>query len=142
MASINDFPARGKITEAHGTSVVFHPTGTNYQLHLESAGDVKVSDRPVEAIIRLRSRKLWTVPSGGNFVAPIFGPPKIVQGRVRWLDERQLVVQAGCMFVVDVPGDDQAIDLANGAISVGTMVNVTTMAGGMIELKVLAGTRT
>jgi hypothetical protein len=142
MLSINDFSARGKITEVRGTTVVFHPAGTNYQLHLESLGQVEVSDRLVEATIRVQGRKVWTVPSGGNFVAPIFGQPKIVQGRVKWLDERQLVVQAGTNFVVELPAADQAFDLANGAISAGVMVNVTVMAGGTIEIRTPVETRT
>jgi hypothetical protein len=143
MANIEDFPARGKIAEANGNKVVFLPTGTNYQLHLESAdGTLVKSDRPIEAIIRVKARKIWTIPSGGNFIAPIFGPPKIVQGRVKWLDEQTLVVQAGTNIVVEVPISDQAIDLACGVIGVGTLVNVTVMAGGTIELNTLVGTRT
>ena len=143
MATIEDFAARGKIVEVHETHVVFHPTGTNYQLHLESSGSTfQVSDRPIEAIIRVKARKVWTVPSGGNFIAPIFGPPRIIQGRVKWLDEQMLVVQAGAMIVAELPLEDQAIDLANGVIGVGTLVNVTAMPGATIEMKVAVETRT
>jgi hypothetical protein len=82
------------------------------------------------------------VPSGGNFIAPIFGPPRIIQGRVKWLDEQMLVVQAGAMIVAELPLEDQAIDLANGVIGVGTLVNVTAMPGATIEMKVAVETRT
>jgi hypothetical protein len=143
MANIEDFPARGKIVEVGGNRVIFHPSGTNYQLHLESASTALVaSDRLIEAIIRVTARKVWTVPSGGNFVAPIFGMPKIIQGRVKWLDERTLVVQAGVPIVVEMPAADDAIDLASGAIGAGTLVNVTAMAGATIEIKVPAEART
>ena len=54
---------------------------TNYQLHLEFSGDAKpaVSTQPIECLIRVDARKVYTVPSGGNFIQPIFGPPKIIQ---------------------------------------------------------------
>ncbi len=29
------------------------------------------TNTPVEAVVRVAARKVWTVPSGGNFVAPI-----------------------------------------------------------------------
>ena len=54
---------------------------------------MQLDDRPVEALVRVRARKVWTVPSGGLFVAPIFGPPRIVQGRVRALDEHEIVIR-------------------------------------------------
>jgi hypothetical protein len=140
--SINDYPARGRIKEVNGNVVVFLPAGTNYELHLINEGAPPPVDKLVEAIIRVTGRKVWTVPSGGNFVAPIFGTPKIVQGRVKWLDEQMLVVQAGVPIVVELPAADDAIDLASGGIGAGALVNVTAMAGGTIEIRQLAGTRT
>ena len=82
----------------------------------------------------MTARKVWTVPSGGNFIAPIFGPPKTIQGRVKWLDEKTLVVHAGTSFLVELPASDQALDLANGPIEVGAMVNVTASPGATAEL--------
>jgi len=132
-----EFPARGKLIEVNGTTAVFQPAGTNYQIHLnlpENKASIVAGDQPIELLIRVRARKVWTVPSGGNFIAPIFGPPKIIQGRVKWLDERTLFVHAGTNFIVELPGSDQALDLANGPIGVGTMVNVTAMPGATMEL--------
>jgi hypothetical protein len=136
-----DFPARGKIAQAKDGLAVFYPAGTNYELHLNTTNGQPSSDsdRPVEVTIRVRARKVWTVPSGGNFIAPIFGPPKIIQGRVKWLDERTLVVHAGTNFIIDMPGSDQALDLANGPIGVGTMVNVTAMPGATMEVLAATG---
>src|SRR5919107_1705119 len=78
--------SRGKITQVRDPAVVFAPSGTNYELHLAAPG----YDGPVgmltEGVIRVTARKVWTVPSGGNFVAPIFGPPRTIQGRVKALD--------------------------------------------------------
>lgn len=137
MPSINDFPARGTVKQVDGDKIVFLPSGTNYELHLKSAnGEVPTaSDRPVDALIRFTARKIWTVPSGGNFIEPIFGQPRIVQGRVQWLDDRTLVVKASTNFVVELPASAQAIDLAHGGIETGVMVNVTALPGATIELR-------
>lgn len=142
MAKIIDFPAKGKIIEVYGTRIVFQPAGTNYEVHLDLAdGDVPATDRPVQGNIHVRARKIWTVPSGGNFIAPIFGPPKTIQGRVKWLDERLLVVQAGTLFVVEMPISDNAVDLAKGPIGVGSLVNITALPGATMTLLMPAGAR-
>ena len=88
MPSSTDFPARGKIIEVRQSIAVFQPANTNYQLHLEFTGDgpPAVSTQPIEILIRVEARKTYTVPSGGNFIQPIFGPPKIIQGRVKYAD--------------------------------------------------------
>lgn len=128
--------ARGKIVEVNGRVVEFHPTGTSYRLHLEAATDAPptVSPRPVEALIRVRARKIWTVPSGGLFIAPIVGTPRTIQGRVRHLDQRQMQINAGTMIVVDLPTQDAAYDLTSGPIELGTIVNVVAFPGATIEL--------
>ena len=135
MPSITDFPARGKLVEINGQAVVFHPTGTTYRMNLGvAAGFGAELDKPIEALVRVRGRKVLTVPSGGLFVAPIFGPPRTVQGRVRYLDERQMVLNAGVNVVVELPGADAALDLTNGPIAVGRMVNVSALPGATLEL--------
>lgn len=135
MPSPTDFPTTGKVTAVLDGTVVFNPRGTTYQLHLKTAGRYTGPvNAPVEAVIRATGRKIWSVPSGGNFITPIVGPPKIVQGRVKHLDERFLVLQAGANVVVELPSADSAIDLASGAITIGMMVNATTFPGATFEL--------
>jgi hypothetical protein len=133
MANADEFVARGKVTSAEGGKVVFEPAGTNYRLTLdgEYAGKLNV---PVGLIIRLTGRKILTVPSGGQFVAPIYGPPKTIQGRVRYADEKMVVVHAGCVFHIALPVENSAIDLNNGAIAVNTLVNAICMPGATFEV--------
>jgi hypothetical protein len=88
----------------------------------------------VPALIRAAARKVYTVPSGGNFIAPIFGPPRIVQGRVRFIDDRALVLHAGAPIIVDLPGADAAIDLTDGQIQVNHLVNATLLPGATFQL--------
>jgi hypothetical protein len=140
MASPNDYPARGRVKRIDGDSVVFIPTGTNYELHL-NGGEGTFSgpiDKPIDAVIRVTARKIWTVPSGGNFIQPIFGSPRIIQGRVKWLDDRRMVVSAGTNFLVELPPSEEAVALANGAVEVGSMVNVTALPGATLAPQVLA----
>ena len=97
MSIATEFAAKGKISEIRDNLVVFCPNNTNYQLHLisEEGRYTGPTNEPVEVVIKGTARKMWTVVSGGNFISPIFGPPRIVQGRVRYADEKMLVIQAG-----------------------------------------------
>jgi len=136
MPTLQDFPARGKVIDVRGDNViVFQPHGSTYEMHLQTehryAGPV---GEPVQARIRLSARKIYTVPSGGNFVQPIFGQPRIVQGRVKFVDERSLVVHAGAPIIVDLPGADSAIDLTEGQIRVNHLANVVALPGATFEL--------
>jgi hypothetical protein len=130
--------ARGIISEVRDSIVVFEPSGTNYRLHLKVADNPGrrpvASEPPVQGIIRVRARKLWTVPSGGNFIVPIFGPPRTIQGRVKAVEQGTLVVHAGTTFVVEMPKEDWAIDLTHGPIQVGAIVNVAALPGATFEL--------
>ena len=135
MPSNTDFPASGKIIRVEDSFVVFTPANTNYEIKLITKvrydGPV---DWLIEGLIVATARKIWTVASGGNFVAPIFGPPRIVQGRIKFLDQTSMVVQAGVPIVVTLPATDSAYDLNSGAMSIGTLVNATILPGAGFEL--------
>jgi hypothetical protein len=134
-ATLIERPTRGKVLAVNDDSLVFAPFGTSYELFLKTAERYAgPTNAPVEVVIRATARKVWTVPSGGNFIAPIIGPPKIIQGRVVHADEKQLVVRAGAMFLIDLPTTEHAIDLPSGPITVGSMVNVTAFAGATAEI--------
>jgi hypothetical protein len=137
VASATDLAARGKIIDAARDFVVFQPAGTTYELHLKTEEPYTGPKHlPVYGIIRVTARKIYTVPSGGSFIAPIFGPARIIQGRVRAADERLVIVQAAASAPVSVelPASDTAIDLTEGAIRVGHMINVTALPGAMFHL--------
>lgn len=136
MPDITDFPARGRVKQVNGDTIVFAVANTNYELHLKCADGPYAGpvDEPVQGLIHVVARKLWSVPSGGNFIAPIFGPPRTIQGRVKWIAAPSIIVQAGTHFVVDLPAADEAIDLAHGAIEIASLVNVTALPGGTFSL--------
>ena len=125
--------ARGKVTEVKDGVLRFAPSGTNYELHLVGPGRAVGTGVMVEGVIRVRARKVWTVPSGGNFISPIFGTPRTIQGRVRSVGEREIVVLGGAPVVVELPAEEHGYDLANGPIAVGVMVNVVALPGATFE---------
>lgn len=132
-ATATNLAATGKVLRTLDGTVVFNPAGTNYEMHLAAAKYDGPLNRPVKCLIRVVARKVYTVPSGGNFLTPLFGPPRMVQGLVKAADDRALVVQAGCPIHVSLPGDDDAIDLDQGPIAVGRMVNVVCEPGARVE---------
>lgn len=135
MPSLADFTARGKVTAVTDGGVVFAPKDSNYELQFVTAGryDGPVNI-PVSARLRATVRKLLTVPSGGAFVAPIFGPPKTIQGRVHHAEEGAIIVHAGVTFVLELPAADHALDLNSGPIRAGMMVNAIVLPGATFEL--------
>lgn len=135
MSIVMEIPARGKVTQLIDGGVVFEPTGTNYQLHLKTAsaytGPVGVL---VEGFVRCEGRKVFTTPAGGRFVQPIFGTPRVVQGRIRAATDDSLLLQAGTAVVVKLPKADDAYDLSAGELTVGAIVNATVLPGASFEL--------
>ena len=129
ITGLEAFAARGKVTAVKDGMVTFAPAGTNYELHLAAPNYAGPAGVLVAGLIRVTARKVWTVPSGGNFVSPIFGPPRTIQGRVRKVDGNTLVVHAGAPFIVELPADDAGIGLSEGALAVGSMVNIMAMPG-------------
>jgi hypothetical protein len=138
MANPTDFHAHGKVIAVRDGTIIFNPSNTNYEIQLMTSGGAFTGtlNAPVRAILRVEARKVWTVPSGGNFIAPIFGPPKTIQGRVRFANDTQLVVSAAASapFLVNLPADDAGIDMSNGPIALNTMVNVVALPGATFEL--------
>ena len=125
--------AKGKVLRAEGDTIVFQPSNTNYELHLKADNYTGPIGAPVDCVIRVTARKIYSVSSGGNFIQPIFGPPKIIQGRVRSIDGQQIVLHGGAPVVVTLPQDESAIDLNTGGISEGSMINVVAFGGATGE---------
>ena len=124
---------RGKVTAVKDGMVHFAPAGTNYELHLAAPGYAGPVGASTQGVIHVVARKVWTVPSGGNFIAPIFGTPRTVQGMIRAIADRSIVVHAGVPMVVELPAAESGYDLVNGALRVGAMVNVMAMPGARFE---------
>jgi hypothetical protein len=131
----NGFLARGKVTEVKDSSVVFQPFDTNYQLHLQTSrpytGPI---GQLISARIHAKAAKVYTVPSGGGFISPLFGPPRIIQGRAVQVDDRMIVIRAGIPISVELPKADEAVDLTDGPLAIGSIVNAVALPGATFEL--------
>ena len=125
--------ARGKITAVSAGVIQFGPSGTNYVLHLAAPDVNGPLGTLVEGVIRVQARKAYTVPSGGNFISPIYGSPRTIQGRVRSVEGNPVVVHAGLPVHVTLPGDASAVELGNGPIAVGSLINVVALPGATFE---------
>jgi hypothetical protein len=134
MTVTEDSISKGKILRQEAGRVVFSPANTSYELHLEAPGYAGPTDKPVKGVIRATARKVYTMPSGGNFVTPILGTPRIVQGRVITLDEKTITLQAGARFVITLPTGTDTVDLHTGGISAGSLVNAVLLPGAMFEV--------
>lgn len=127
--------AAGKVTATIGGGLIkFAPAGTTYELHLVCPSYAGPLNTRIEGVIRVTARKAYTVPSGGNFITPIYGPPRIIQGRVRAIEGNAIVLQAGVPIHVRLPDEAAAVELANGVIGVASLVNVVALPGATFEL--------
>ena len=61
----------GENTAVKDGLAVFNPAGTSYELYLAVPNYTGPLNSPVKCLIRVTARKVYTVPSGGNFIAPI-----------------------------------------------------------------------
>jgi hypothetical protein len=135
MPTAIETTASGKVTAVREGLVTFSPAGTSYEMHLVCPGYKGPLNVPTRGVIRVRARKVYTVPSGGLFVTPIFGPPRIIQGRIVALDNKSMVLHAGGAITVEFPEDDAAFDLVNGPLTVGRLANVVAFPGATFELR-------
>jgi hypothetical protein len=139
MSIAIEIAGKGRILRIEKGLVVFAPNNTSYEHHVDASASVHVAHTPptgkhVLAVIKVKARKVYSVMSGGNFVQPILGSPRIIQGRVKSLDANSLVVQAGAVFHVELPTGDDTIDLHNGDIQVGSLVNVVAFPGATLDI--------
>lgn len=120
---------RGTLLESHPDRIVLGVPGTDYRLHL-------VVDRPIVAAvgsylcgrIEVSARRIDVTRVGGQFIDPVYGRPRIIQGRVveTGLEHPMMVVKAVVPLHVKVrppqkPGDFEA----------GTMVNFSVDPGAV-----------
>jgi hypothetical protein len=134
-AEIRSKSAKGMLVSADAGTILWRPLDTSYEHQLEFAGDLSSQiGRHVRGRVKVRGRKVYSVSSGGNFVQPILGTPRIIQGRVLALEGNVLFVKAGAVFAVELPTGKDTIDLASGGVSINSMVNVVAWPGAAFEV--------
>lgn len=69
--------------------VVFKVPGTDYELHLVCRDPLNVPEgRRVKGTIHARALRMHQSDTGGRFMEPVYGPPRIVQGTVLEADSQ------------------------------------------------------
>jgi hypothetical protein len=93
--------------------------GTEYTLDLVAGGATSVAvGKRVSGVISGRAQKLHRAHAGGEFIEPVEGHPRIVQGRVRDTDPtgNRLLLQAVVPMWITLSADQSARSFAAGDI--------------------------
>ncbi len=72
-----------RFVRAENDLAIFNIPGTDYQLHLVCRDPITVAPgRRVRGTIHTRALRMHHSDTGGRFIEPIYGSPRIVQGTV------------------------------------------------------------
>ncbi|HMD55833.1 MAG TPA: hypothetical protein VKJ65_14905 [Phycisphaerae bacterium] len=99
-------------------SITLNVPGTNYRNTFKWAGNqTPETGKKIYGDVRAMARKVEEVSDGGNYVEPLFGPPRRMQGLVLTQDtlKNELVVLVGYQVHVTVPATQKASDFAVGS---------------------------
>lgn len=111
---------RATLVESRNGLVVLAVPGTDYRLHLVPTRPIPAAlvGKRVEGRIDAAARKINVTEKGGNFIDPVYGRPRNIQGRVveRGLDNQTLVVHAAVPLFVRVRHPQSPADFAAGQI--------------------------
>ncbi len=126
--------ARGVLVDSSPTRTIVSFPGTNYELHLEpERAPSTPKGKRVIGLIKGQARRVDNVRSGGQFVEPVMGRPRIVQGRVVEVNPSTggpgsgggtITVQAPMPIILKL-GDLQRAD----QFKVGDLVNTHVLPG-------------
>ncbi len=120
---------RGTLLESLPDRIVLAVPGTDYRLHLVVA-------RPIDAAvgshicgrIEVSARRIDVTRVGGQFIDPVYGRPRIIQGRVVATGQEHptMIVRAVVPLHVKVRPPQRP-----GDFEVGTMVNFSVDPGAV-----------
>lgn len=110
---------------------VFRVPGTDYELHLVCRDPINTPPgRRVQGTIHARALRMHQSDTGGRFIEPVYGPPRIVQGSVIEADaqnNRLLMDLAVPVWVTLDPAQSAA------KIPPGAMLNFYVESGTRFE---------
>lgn len=89
----------GEVVPATATKeayIKFLVPNTSYELHLRPAAEIATAKgKRLVGVIRAQARRIDVVGTGGQYVEPVFGRPRRVQGTVVRSEAGGVVVDAG-----------------------------------------------
>jgi len=124
--------ARLRVLDTAGQRLVAGIPGSNYELHLMPTAPVRVPvGRRTKGIIRLSVWKVDFVSAGGEYIEPIIGRPRRVQGKALGAGpgENSIIIEVvGTPFVAELPERWQA-----SQITPGTRIGVEVYPGATFD---------
>jgi hypothetical protein len=88
--------ARGNLISADAAQVVISIPNTNYQLHLVPTAPINLErGKRILGTIKLEAKRIDTVGTGGEYIEPVYGRPRRVQGTVIRTQNGAVVIDAG-----------------------------------------------
>jgi hypothetical protein len=110
---------RGSAGPAGAGAFVLSVPGTEYVLDLVAGGATSAPvGKRVNGVVSGRAQKLHRAHAGGEFIEPVEGHPRIVQGRVRETDPtgNRLLLQAVVPMWITLSADQSARSFLAGDI--------------------------
>ena len=120
---------RGVLLESHPDRIVLGVPGTDHRLHLVVARPIgAAAGSHVRGRIVVSARRIDVTRVGGQFIDPVYGRPRIIQGTVveTGLEHSMMVVKAVVPLHVKVRPPQKP-----GDFEVGTMVTFSVDAGAV-----------
>lgn len=112
--------------------VVFLVPNTRYELHLRPTSEINAPQgRRLLGVIRAAARRIDAVGTGGQYVEPVVGRPRRVQGTVVRTEGGALVVDAGVPVHLSLTDARQRPD----QFEVGQMVSCDVLDGATFTPK-------
>ncbi len=108
--------------------VVFLVPNTNYELHLMPSGPVATQPgKRLIGTIHVQARRIDVTQTGGQYIEPVIGRPRRMQGTIIAVRDGVLVVDAGTI-VHCTPGDSrqEAADFREGQFVAFDIKDVST----------------
>ena len=108
---------RVRLEEASGSTIVVSVPGSEYVLRLNAGGTTSVAPgKRLSGTISGRAQKFHRAHAGGEFIEPVEGHPRIVQGRIREVDAsaNRVLLQAVVPMWISLEAGQSARDFAAG----------------------------
>lgn len=111
--------ARLRFKAARNEQVMLNVPGTEYELHLDCRDPIHVAaGRPVTGTLHARALRMHQSDTGGRFIEPVYGMPRIVQGSVIEVDAQnnRLLMDLVVPIWVTLQPSQKAAKFAPGAM--------------------------
>ena len=78
---------RAVLQHMDGDKIILAIPSTDYQIHLMCSGNTATQvGKRIQGVINIKALRMHKASAGGSFIEPIYGHPRVVQGRVLAVD--------------------------------------------------------